>query len=121
MYANFRRIGARIAVLLGVGLLGATPASANPHVGVHVTAPTVFVAPTPAPRVVVSRPVRPSPYHQWVEGRWEWQLNTWVWIPGYWVAPAPVYRAPARVIYRPVYQAPRPAPRPSPRARVIRY
>ncbi|MFP5039427.1 hypothetical protein [Parasediminibacterium sp. JCM 36343] len=39
------------------------------------------------PRVVVARPVAPSPRHVWVEEEWVPQGGTYVFHGGYWSAP----------------------------------
>lgn len=47
----------------------------------------VDVAPPPAPRVVITRPPRPSRIHVWIDGYYVVRLGKWVWIEGHWEKP----------------------------------
>jgi hypothetical protein len=50
--------------------------------------PGVVYAPyaPPAPRVAVMPP-RPSVYHIWITGHWNWTGSNWHWRRGHWTRP----------------------------------
>ncbi|QQL50381.1 YXWGXW repeat-containing protein [Mucilaginibacter ginkgonis] len=74
-------------VLLIAGLLSLSAAASQAQVIVRVR--------PVAPRVVVTRPVAPSPRHVWVNEEWRPVRGRYVYSGGYWAAPP---RAGARFI-----------------------
>lgn len=85
------------ALFLAAGIAVSSTAVAGPYVTVsHRT----VVAPAPPRAPLMTRPLRPTVQHVWIEGQWAWDGYRYNWQPGYWRAPQVVIvNTPA---YRPV-------------------
>jgi hypothetical protein len=68
----------KIVLIAGLFLLGAYDSEAQIMVRVRPVRPA---------RVVVRRPVAPSPRHVWVAEDWRYRGGRYVWSGGYWAAP----------------------------------
>lgn len=50
-----------------------------------------YVKVRPSHRVIVARPVAPSPVHVWVSGEWTWGNGRYNYREGYWERPSRNY------------------------------
>ena len=77
-------LGARVARVLVVALLGAPLVVADGGCVFHARARAVWVVDSepPPPRYVT---VTPRPGYVWIRGHWEWIGGRWQWQSGHWV------------------------------------